>query len=398
MGVMIESIETSPKSPQWIAKVGMILIKLTDKTLIESLDCAWNQTEDHSVFYEQTVNIHRDVESVLSMCPDIKNMRWLGDLRAEHFEPFEHDNCDENDRFLQESSAFLYFELFIPKSERSFSFDVRYHEKVIEKAYVIYNGALFLAFAEITDETSTALFGQEIREFLIRRLISSRWKALAVPPCPLHPDILVNVDPDSEAPSVTADEDGDISLALPISEAKNPIDFFEYFLSDNSFSIAHFLSVCTTAQRTEKTSHSIEEIVDSLTEGYAELLALPWYRLLKKLSFMRQSRKMALSLQMECNEFAKCRLALRRGKEAFSPKTGEIWNETAFQPYFFRHLGEPGLSISEIRETVKHMTDIVSQRYLQYFTVLAALVGGILGAIITNIPFLYTVISKWLME
>lgn len=393
---MSEPTETGIKNPKWVAKVGMILIKLTDKALIDSLDRAWNQTEDHRGFYEQTVSIHRDVESVLRKCPDIKNMRWLGDLREEHFEPFDHDNSDENDRFLQEASAFLYFELFIPKSERSYAFEVRYHEKVIEKAHVIYNGALFLAFAETTDETSTAFFGQEIREFLAQRLISNRWKALVVPPCPLHPDILVSVDPDSEAFSVTTDEDGDIAVALPLSEAKNPTDFFEYFLFDNSFSIGHFLSVCTTAQRTEKTSRSIEDIVDSLTEGYAELLALPWYRLRKKLSLMRQSRERALFLQMECNEFAKSRLALRRGKEAFSPQTAETWNETAFRPYFFGHLDEPGLSISEIRETVKHMTDIVSQRYLQYFTVFAALVGGIVGAIITNIPFLYTVFSKWL--
>jgi hypothetical protein len=395
MGESTEVSATNP-NPRWIANVGMILIKLTDKTLIDSLDRAWNQTEDHRGFYEQTVNTHRDVESVLKECPDIKNMRWLGDLREEHFEPFEHENSDGNDQFLQEASAFLYFELFIPKSERHFAFEVRYHEKVIEKAHVIYNGALFLAFAETTDETSTAFFGQEIREFLARRLTSDRWKALVVPPCPLHPTILVSAAPDSEAPCITTDDDGDIAVALPISEAKNPIDFFESFLFDNSFSIGHFLSVCTTAQRTEKTSRSIENIVDRLTEGYAELLALPWYRLRKKLRLMRQSREMALSLQMKCNEFAKCRLTLRRGKEAFSPQTAETWNETAFQPYFFGYLNEPSLSISEIRETVKHMTDIVSHRYLQYFTVFAALVGGSVGAIITNIPFLYTVFLKWL--
>jgi len=391
---MVESTETCVKSPRWIAKVGMILIKMTDKTLIDSLDHAWDKTEDHREFYEQTVNIHRDIESVLRKCPDIKNLRWLGDLREEHFEPFEHDNCDENDRFLQEASAFLYFKLFIPRSERCYAFEVRYHEKVIETVHVIYNGALFLAFAETSDETSSAFFGQEIREFLKRRLISSRWEGCIVPPCPLHPDILVSVDPVSVAPSVTGNEDGDIAVVLPLSEAKNPIDFFEYFLFDNSFSIGDFLSTCTTAQRTDKISRSIENIVDSLTEDYAEFLALPWYRLMKKLRLMRQSRETALSLQVKCNEFAKCRLALRRGKNSFSPKAGETWNETAFQPYFFEHLDEPSLSISEIRETVKHMTDIVSQRYLQYFTVVAALVGGIMGAIITNIPYLYTVISK----
>ncbi len=394
--MMSESTETGIKNLKWIAKAGMILIKLNDRTLIDSLDQGWDQTEDHRGFYEQTVNIHRDVESVLKKCPDIKNIRWLGDLREEHFEPFEHDNCDENDRFLSEASAFLYFEVFIPKSERAYAFEVRYHEKVIEKAHVIYNGALFLAFAETTDEISTTLFGQEIREFLARKLVSANWQATIVPPCPLHPDISVSVSPDFQRSSVTEDEEGDIAVLLPVSEASNPVDFFEYFLFDNSFSISHFVSVCTTEQRAEIISRSIENIVHSLTGSYAELIALPWYRLLSKLRLMKKSREMALSLQMQCNDFAKCRLALRRRKEDFSPQAAGPWNETDFRAYFYEHLNEPGLSISEIRETVKHMTDIVSQRYLQYFTVFAALVGGIVGAIITNIPFIYTVFSKWL--
>ena len=147
---MSQPTESKVKEPTWIAKVGMILIKLTDRTLIDSLDRAWDQTDDHRGYYEQVVNIHRDVEAVLRKCPDVKNMRWLGDLREEHFEPFEHDNADEDDWFLQEASEFLYFELFIPKSERRYAFDVRYHDNVIEKAHVIYNGALFLAFAEST--------------------------------------------------------------------------------------------------------------------------------------------------------------------------------------------------------------------------------------------------------
>lgn len=393
---MSEPTESNIKEPIWIAKVGMILIKLTDKTLIDSLDRAWNQTDDQRGYYEQVVNIHRDVEAVLRKCPDVKNMRWLGDLREEHFEPFEHDNADEDDRFLQEASAFLYFELFIPKSERRYAFEVRYHDNVIEKAHVIYNGALFLAFAEVNDETSTAFFGQEIREFLARRLASDRWKALVVPPCPLHPDILVSASSDSEGFDIKTDEENDIAVVLPLSETKKPLDFFEHFLFDNSFSISHFLSVCTTAQRAERISRLIENILSSLTDTYAQLLTLPWYRLRKKLSLMQHSRQVALSLQMECNEFAKCRLALRRAKEAFAPQTAETWNETPFRPYFFQHLDEPGLSLSEIRETVKHMTDVVSQRYLQYFTVFAALAGGIVGAIITNVSFVYAVFSKWL--
>ena len=109
------------------------------------------------------VNIHRDVEAVLRKCPDVKNMRWLGDLREEHFEPFEHDNADEDDSFLQEASEFLISTLH-PKSERRHAFDVRYHDNVRESPYDL-QWSTFLAFAEINDETSTA--------FLVRKSANS---------------------------------------------------------------------------------------------------------------------------------------------------------------------------------------------------------------------------------
>lgn len=393
---MDAATETNVKQPKWIAKVGMILIELTDETLIASLERAWDQTDNHRGYYEQIVNIYRDVEANLKKCPDVKNLRWLGDLREEHFEPFVHDNVADNRQFLQEASACLSFELFLPKSERQYAFDVRYHDNVIEKAHIIYNGALFLAFAETTDETSCALFGQEIREFLKSRLVSDHWKCLVVPPCPLHPDISVSTSADSKSYDVSTDEENDITVVLPLSEAKTLYDFFEYFLFDNSFSISYFLSVCTTIQRTEEISRSIEDSVASLSNIYSQLLALPWHKCLKKLKLMQQSRQMAISFQIQCNKFAKCHLMLTKAKKAFAPQTGETWNETPFRPYFFRHLDEPSLSLSELRETVKHMTDVVAQRYLQYFTVFAALTGGIVGAIITNIPFIYTVFSKWL--
>lgn len=113
---MNKPTEVKAKESIWCAKVGMILINLTDKALIDSLSNAWEEGADQRRYYEQVVNIYRDIEDVLRRCPDVKNLKWLGELREEHFEPFHHDDAADDDWFLQEASAFLYFELFIPKS------------------------------------------------------------------------------------------------------------------------------------------------------------------------------------------------------------------------------------------------------------------------------------------
>ncbi len=392
---MTSSSNIKSYESNWLAKIGMVLIKVTDQDLINSLEYAWEEKEDNDNYYEHVIDIHRDIERVLRKCPDIKNIKWLGDLRKEHFEPFDHNNAEEDDYFLMESSALLSFEIFLPKSERRYAFDVRYDENVIEKAHVIYNGMFFLAFAEVDGEISPALFGQEIREFLSTRLVSKQWQGVVVPPCPLHPALSVKLSSTSTKFEVATNEEDNIEVLLPLAEREDLLDFFEYLLIDNCFSISHFLSACTIEQRMKRISWKIEEILVSLTDNYMHLLKLPWYRILSKLSLMRSSRQMALNLQVECNDFAKYQLRLRKERESFNPQASETWNKNPFQNYFFRYLRDPTLSLSEIRETVKHMTNIVSEKYLQYSTVFAAIVGGIIGAIVTNIPFLISLISKW---
>lgn len=232
-----------------VAKIGMVLIKVTDQNLINFLEYAWEEKEDNDKYYEHVIDIHRDIERVLRKCPDIKNIKWLGDLRKEHFDPFDHNNAEENDYFMVQSSAFLSFEIFLPKSERRYAFDVRYDENVIEKAHVIYNGMFFLAFAKVDGEISRALFGQEIREFLSARLNSKQWQGVIVPPCPLHPDLSVKLSFTSTKFEIATNEEDDIEVLLPLEEVEDVLGFFEYFLADNCFSISHFLSACTIEQR-----------------------------------------------------------------------------------------------------------------------------------------------------
>lgn len=46
----------------------------------------------------------------------------------------------------------------------------------------------------------------------------------------------------------------------------------------------------------------------------------------------------------------------------------------------------PLFSLHETRETIKYLNEIISNKYLHYNTLLAALVGGFAGVIISKIP------------
>lgn len=310
---------------RYLAKTGMILLKVTDPAMIKTFEDAWETDDSRNRYYELIVDLHKEIEDVLRKCSDIKNVKRHGELRMEHFEPFDHYNSEKDDYFLQESSSYLSFDLFLPKSERKYAFDVRYEENVIEKAHVIYNGMFFLAFAEIDDDPSTFMFGQEIREFLKSKLKSNRWEGVTVPPCPLHPEIRLTITSEVDKLDESSDEYNDIEILLPTSAGDDPHSFFCYFLAENSFSIMHFLSICTLQQMLEKNAREIEEMLEALTANYVELLDLSWYKLTKKLKLMHSARQNALSLQVACNKFARDQIKLKQGRDSFDTENAETW-------------------------------------------------------------------------
>ena len=249
-------------SKLYYAKLGVVLLKLTDSELIDSLDNSWDQSDQHEEYYDKIYWLHGEVENTLRNCPDIRNIERLSELRKEHFEPFIHYG-EENARFIQESSSILSFDVFLPKAERKYTFDVRYNERVIEKAHVLYNGNVFIAYCEADDEVSLAMFGQEIREFFKECLKSKLWEVVPVPPCPLHPDLNVYLT-DEEDIGIKVDKGDDIYIKIPSNEL-NINGFFENLLYELSFSIVCFASASTLNQKLNSISWDLQRLTEEIT-------------------------------------------------------------------------------------------------------------------------------------
>lgn len=388
-----DTTSTDVARPTYFAKIGMVLVQIDETALLSALDAQWRDGNPSDEYYETLLSIHQDVEQVLKNCPDVRNVRRLGELRKEHYEPFEHHGLLENERFLPDASAPLAFEVFLPKAERRYAFEVRYEETVIERAHVLFTGTLFLAFAELDDETSPQMFGQEIREFLVRKLNSPRWHAVVVPPCPIHPDIWVRITPEKDNLEFEVPDWTEVRVAVPEKPGVNIEDFFDYFLTDTGISSTSFYSAATLDQKLSLLSWSIQETLDTLADEYRLLLSLSWHRIRSRLKVMHSIRAHALELQLQSNDFASTELRLKRERRTFSPQATESWHRTPFRMYFFRHFRTPELSLPETREVVQHMTDIVTNRYLQYYTVLAAILGGVVGATVTRLPDLCSFIA-----
>lgn len=367
----------------------MSLLKLTDDELINSLDDLWEQADQHDGYYDKLFWLHSEVEKTLKKCPDIKNVNRIGELKKEHFDPFVHYG-EEDGRFILESSSILSFDIFFPKTERTYKFDVRYDEKVIEKAHVLYNGNIFLAYSPCDDEVSLAMFGQEVREFLKKNLSSTLWEVVSVPPCPLHPDINVFID-EGDGFKVNIDEKNDVNIKIALLPEENISNFFVYLLQDLSFSVNCFLETATLNQKLNEISWNILRVTGEITYKYKELLALDWKLIKQKLNLMNEIRSLSLDIQILSNEFTNTRLKLKNERDSFEPKNCKSWNDNFLNSYFYNYFTVPSISLQETRETVKYLNEIVSNKYLHYYTIFAALAGGVAGAIITKIPSIFII-------
>jgi len=229
------------------------------------------------------------------------------------------------------------------------------------------------------------MFGQEVREFLKNALSSNLWEVVSIPPCPLHPNINVYLS-ENDSDDITVDEENDIDIRIPNTEVVNISNYFKNLLDQLSFSVSCFSSAATLNQKLNKISWEIQKVTDNITANYKKLLGLNWKNLKQKLELMHNIRCSSLEIQVLSNEFTNAELKLKREKESFNPRSSEPWNDNFFQNYFYNYFKVPPISPKETRETIKYLNEIISNKYLHYYTIFAALIGGVIGAIITQIP------------
>jgi hypothetical protein len=372
------------------AQTGMILLELDDfefdKYLIES-----KYVELNDEYYELMYSYNEKIAEVLKKCPDVKNVRWLGELRKEHYEPFH--NYQDNDKhvYVQRASSFLHFECFLPKSERRFPLEVRYEKNVIEHFSVLYNGQMFFAYAEVSDDVSSFMFGPEVREFFEKILKCSEWSPTGIPPCPLHPNIQIAITSEEEGPvEIIKTSQYEIKIKLPHYTEKDLIEYLEYFCSDCFFNIEYFLSTSTIEQALSYVSLSIEESFNNLTELFEIFVGVSSLNIYKKINSLKKIRESLFSLRLSINEYHSLLFKLQRNTNYLSNKSRYGENDSFFYEYFSNYSESEPTSLLEIKNTIDYMDGVVSNNYLNFYTLIAAICGGILGAIISNIPKIWT--------
>ena len=378
-----EDIDNFEIKSRYVAKLGMILLKLKPE-LASDLQQKYVDNELENPYYEEMVALQRTIKEVLLTCADIKSVQWLSEPLKEHFEPFEHYLFDHETKFIQQSSSFLFFEGFIPKSERKYTFDVRYIQNVIENFKVLYNGHAFLAYSKIDDNESDIMFGQEAREFLKSNLNSEKWDVISVPPCPLHPDIYINFIDSTELTPPIFDE-YKIDFFFPIKMEEDILNLFKYILFEYSIELERFMSAATLESKSEQLSWQIEDLFDDIVNNFKNVYTSNKVIFLNKWKDIRIIRNLIFELRLLLNDYSNTCFKFHKERNTIADNDYFSLIGESLHPYFISYLIYQPIPLAEVKETIQYIEQEITSRYFNYYTVLAAILGAIIGAAISKL-------------
>ena len=378
-----EDIDNFEIKSRYVAKLGMILLKLKPE-LASDLQQKYVDNELENPYYEEMIALQRTIKEVLLTRADIKSVQWLSEPLKEHFEPFKHYLFDHETEFIQQSSSFLFFEGFIPKSERKYSFDVRYIQNVIENFKVIYNGHAFLAYSKIDDNESDIMFGQEVREFLKSNLNSEKWDVIAVPPCPLHPDIYINFIDSTELTPPIFDE-YKIDYFFPIKMEEDILNLLKYLLFEYSIELERFMSAATLESKSEQLSWQIENSFDEIVNNFKKINTSDKVIFLNKWKDIRIIRNLIFELRLLLNDYSNTCFKFHKERNTIADNDYFSLIGESLNPYFISYLIYHPIPLAELKETIQYIEQEITSRYFNYYTVLAAILGAIIGAAISKL-------------
>lgn len=383
---------------RYVGKLGMILLKLKPELAQELERKYLDKEEIDEVYYDEMIALQQEIKKKFSAYADIEAVQWLSEPRKEHFEPFEHHLYEDGTMFIQQSSSFLFFKGFIPKSERKYSFDVRYIPKVIEKFNVLYSGQIFLVYSKIEDDESDAFFGQEVREFLKRILDAKKWEAIAVPPCPLHPTIYVNfVNSGSNLAGLFSPlfNKYEINYYFPIQMETQIQAIFEYLVEEHSFDTEMFLSAATLKQKSERLSWQIEDIYDDVVNKFKRVSTANKIIPFGKWVDFRHIQNLIFDLRLLLNDYSNTLFKMQKERIFLADIEHDNSIKKSLYPYVLDYLKWQPIPMNELKETILFIEKQIANKYINFYTILAAILGALTVVAISNISNIMNIFKNF---
>jgi len=165
-----------------------------------------------------------------------------------------------------------------------------YDGYVIEDFRLLYNGAVFAAYAPLPQDLGVFFmrwptscdwqFGKESERVVTGALAGAEgWVVSPIGPTPIHPcyfiDFVRRSTVDERASA--REESGDIHLTIPVSETETPEQIVGLLLGASLRPVSDFYGAMLLRYHIDDTLADLSEIVRAMADKHSELLDLHWW-------------------------------------------------------------------------------------------------------------------------
>lgn len=332
------------------------------------------------IFESSCRTLYKKMFSVLQKCQYISNLKCIDDNI-----PFMHmggvyNYLREEDNYLPKSPSYFAFDLKV-KNVSTIYDKLQKNLPEVDSVRVYYNGCIFLIRAN-GGARSNHFLGFQVREILKQALACDAWEPITMAPCPVH--ISYAVGTSGEYLDDIKNNDFVSCVTITEEEFRNIDTFLQYFLFNISLFWERFITNTSMNQKNIRTCSDIENNIDELTEHVDKMINLESYDLTEKLNCMKSAQKLMCKFQKLSNEHSKEVAFLKEAKNEIV-ETGRMFEiDDKSIRYAKNHWLKNVINIEDRHQTIKFIQSLISTGYTTYSTIIASLLGVIIGAIIAK--------------
>ncbi len=367
-------------SKAYVYYFGSILLKL-ENAVDEELAQLWELKESDSnineeIYYEKVLLYQNKILDVLNQ-PYISNVRFFDKLEMAHREPINIYGSE--DEYLMRFSSPVSFDVELPINNRKYKFPIRNDKNLVKKFSVIYDGAVFLAYAPIFSEYNEAYYlAPEIRCFLEKTLNCEFWNAKSIPPCPIRDSFYMESESNRYDDTLYLKLYTENISTITYENDAEVINIMEEIFYENESLIEGFISIMSLKHYIEKICWEIEDNYTNVAVEFKN-----YYSKIIKIKLGNKIRKIIFNLYELLYHYDFYMYEFNKNK-TFLLKSISISDNDSLKKHIENEIKINNFPQENILSTIKHIEETIGSTKSNYYGIIGAIIGA-LAAILTTI-------------
>lgn len=294
--------------------------------------------------------------------------------------------------FVDEKVARFHFKIPVKHQKRALFRSKFKNLKPIENFYVLTNGSLFLAYAEIFDFPFLSNIGQEYRE-LVKSQIEAEtdFKCPSFGPVPMHPDFFFiscsSKENDNLSNSIVCKNDN-IYFILFNEETTIHNQTASFFDSINS-EIYDFYSLESTEDYIAKLESKTYRSFIDLNNIILKIYDTSWWNFINLRRYVNKGNRIITDIMSDRVELEIYATRLVESREKFTNKISKSPIFSKLKNYFMDIIKCDSAILPSFSLAIDHFKSVITSVNSKYIIIFSTLLAAVVGALVSGIITYY---------